>query len=144
MQTAPLARARWLALLLPLAASACAGLDRVDQGTLQPQTVAGPCQVKKFFLVTFTAVPTAMTVTNGGQACNLTLINPDLQIFNTAALVTSAASHGQAQSGLVLGGTQATVSYAPQPGYTGADSFTVTLEPSDRAIRFNVSVQPTG
>lgn len=134
----------WLLLLLPLAAVSCAGLERSDQGALQPQTVSGPCQVKKFFLVSLTAVPTDMTVTGGGQACSLTLINPNLQIFNTAALVTSPASHGRAESGLLAGGTQAGVSYAPQPGYTGPDSFTITLEPQDRAVRFAVTVQPAG
>ena len=131
---------RRLCLALPLATASCAGLDRVDQGTLQPQTVSGPCQVKKFFLVNFTAVPTDLTATAGGPACSFTLINPDLQIFNTAALVTEQPSHGQATAGLLRGGVQAGVSYTPAPGYTGKDSFTVTLEPSDRAIR--LTVQP--
>ncbi len=133
---------RHLCLALPLLTASCAGLERVDQGTLQPQTVSGPCQVKKFFLVNFTAVPTDVTATANGQACSFTLINPDLQIFNTAALVTTPASHGQATAGLLRGGVQAGVSYNPQPGYTGRDTFTVTLEPSDRAIRLNVTVQP--
>ena len=82
-----------------------------------------------------------MTVTNDGPACTFTLINPDLQIFNTAALITSQSSHGQADTGLVAGGTQAVVSYTPQPGYAGPDRFTVTLEPADRAVRVNVTVQ---
>ncbi len=131
-----------LCLALPLLTASCAGLQRVDQGTLQPQTVSGPCQVKKFFLVNLTAVPTDLTVTANGQACSFTLINPDLQIFNTAALVTERPSHGQATSGLLRGGVQAGVSYTPEPGYTGKDTFTVTLEPADRAIRLNVTVQP--
>ena len=143
MRTNPLARAGWLAVLLPFALAACAGLDRSDRGTLQPQTVSGPCQVKKFFLVAYTAIPTDMTA-RGGQACSLTLINPDLQIINTAALITSSAAHGQAAAGLLSGTTQAGVSYTPQPGYAGPDSFTLTIEPSDRAVRFNVMVQPAG
>ena len=140
--SSPTRRLGWLALAVPLATASCAGLDRVDQGSLQPQTVSGPCQVKKFFLVNYTAVPTEMTVSNAGQACGISLINPALQFFNTAALVTANPAHGQATSGLVLGGTQAVASYTPQPGFTGTDSFTVTLEPRDRAIKVNVTVQP--
>ena len=131
-------------VLLPLAAVSCAGLERSDQGALQPQTVSGPCQVKKFFIMNYTAAQTDMTVTSGGQACSLTLIDPNLQIFNTAALVTTPAAHGRAESGLLAGGTQAGVSYSPQPGYTGPDSFTLTLEPRDRAVRFAVTVRPAG
>ena len=135
-------RLGWLALALPLALASCAGLDRVDQGRLQPQTVSGPCQVKKFFLVPLTAEPTDLAIQNLGQACSFTLVNPDLQIFNTAALVTEPASHGLATAGLLLGGVQAGVSYVPQPGYTGPDSFSVTVEPADRAVRVHVTVQP--
>ncbi len=129
-------------LLLPLGLVCCAGLEHADQGRLQPQSVAGPCQMKKFFLTGFSATNTSMTVSGGGSACTFTLINPDLQIFNTAALVTSQSSHGHADAGLITGGTQATVSYTPQSGYAGPDRFTVTLEPADRAIIVNVTVQP--
>jgi hypothetical protein len=87
--------------LLPLLAASCAGLDRNDRGNLQPQTVRGPCQVKKFFLLGTTSVPTNMTVGNAGEACTFTVLNPDLQVVINAALVTGQASHGRASVGLV-------------------------------------------
>ena len=131
-----------LSVLLPLGLASCAGLEHADQGRLQPQSVTGPCHVKKFFLTGLTATNTNMSVSSDGSACTFTLINPDLQIFNTAALVTSQPTHGHTNAGLTTGGTQATVSYNPQSGYAGPDQFTVTLEPEDRAVTVNVAVQP--
>ncbi len=127
---------------LGLLLSACAGLARNDQGVLQPQTVAGPCQVKKFFLLGFTAVHTSLTVANTGEACRFTLLNPDIQAVVNAALVTAPARHGLAGAGLLLAGTQVGISYTPAPGYAGPDRFTVTLEPNDHAISVDVTVGP--
>ncbi len=128
-------------LLLPLITAACTGLDRNDQGNLQPQTVRGPCQVKKFFLLSLTTVHTDMTVGNVGGACTFTVLNPDLQVVINAGLVTGPASHGRASVGLAYGNRQAVVSYAPQPGYIGADRFSVTLEPNAIGITVDVTVQ---
>ena len=132
----------WLTLAVPLAVAACANLDRDDRGTLQPQTVSGPCDVKKFFILNLTAVKTTMSVAGTGQACTFTIFNPDLQIVTTAALVTTPPLHGHAEAGLPLAGRQASVSYTPQPGYAGPDRFTLTLEPHDRAVAVDVAVQP--
>ncbi len=131
-----------LPLLIPLWCASCAGLASNDQGALQPQTVSGPCQVKKFFILRLTSVHTDMTVGNAGQACSLTLFNPDLQVVLNAALVTSRPAHGRATAELITAGRQAAVSYAPQPGYTGSDSFSVTFEPNAIGITFSVTVQP--
>lgn len=128
-------------VLLPLLAASCAGLDRNDQGRLQPQTVRGPCQVKKFFLLGLRSVPAEMTVGNAGAACTFTVLNPDLQVVINAALVTGPASHGRAGVGLAYGNRQAVVSYLPQPGYIGTDRFSVTLEPNATGITVNVTVQ---
>lgn len=140
---ARLRRFRRLALLVPLFSASCAGLDRNDQGNLQPQTVSGPCQVKKFFILSQTAVRTDMTVGNVGQACRFTLFNPDLQIVLNAALVTGQPAHGRATAELITLGRQAAVSYVPQPGYTGPDQFSITLEPNDFAVIVAVTVQPS-
>ena len=136
-------RLRLLPVLACLSVSACAGLDRNDQGLLQPQTVAGPCQVKKFYILSVTAVHTAMTVGNTGQGCRFTIFNPDQQVVLTAALVTEPALHGRATAGLVTLGRQGEVSYTPQPGYVGPDQFTVTFEPHALSIAVAVTVQPT-
>ncbi len=126
----------------PLTPSGEAGLARRDQGRLQPQSVDGPCQVDKFFLLGFTAVHTAMTVSRGAPGCTFTVLDPNLQAFPTAVLVTTTPSHGTAQAGLTEGGRQAVVRYTPQPGYAGPDRFTVTIEPSDHAIAVAVTVSP--
>ena len=129
-------------VLLPLLLSGCAGLDRNDRGQLQPQTVRGPCQVEKFYVLGLTAVHTTMVVGNAGPACQFTVFNPDLQIVLTQALVTEPPAHGQASAALITLGRQAEIGYAPQPGYVGTDRFTVTLEPHDLAIAVAVTVQP--
>ena len=132
---------RLLALCIPLLAASCAGLDRNDQGNLQPQTVRGPCDVKKFFLLGFRSVPADMTVRNTGEACSFTLLNPDLQIVLTAALVTMPPSHGRATAELTTGNRQGLVGYIPQPGFHGTDKFAVTFEPNATGVTVNVVVQ---
>lgn len=136
-----LKRFRRLLLLVPLLAASCAGLARNDQGPLQPQTVSGPCDVKKFFILSQTSVHTDITVGNVGQACSFTMFNADLQIVLNAALVTDQPAHGRATAALITAGRQATVSYTPQPGYTGPDHFSITLEPNDLGVTFAVTVQ---
>ena len=134
----------WQALpLVPLlCAASCAGLDRNDQGRLQPQTVQGPCEVKKFFLLPLRSVPTDMTVSNAGPACTFTLFDLNLQVVLTAALVTEQPTHGTAAAELTVAGRRAAISYAPRPGYTGPDRFSVTLEPGAVGVTVNVAVQP--
>lgn len=134
---------RGLTVSAALVCTACYGgdLNRDDQGRLQPQTVRGPCQVKKFFILSQTTVPTDMTVGNNGQACDLTLFDPNLQLSLTAALLTAAPAHGRAASILSNVGRQAAVSYTPQPGYRGPDQFRITMEPNDLGVTFNVVVQ---
>ena len=129
-----------LLFVLPLLAS-CAAMERNAQGPLQPQSVAGPCHVQRFFLLGLRSVPTQMTIANTGQACAFTLINPALNVVINAALLTGAPTHGQAQAGLISGARQAFVSYTPAPGYAGPDKFDITLEPGAVGITVNVTVQ---
>lgn len=130
-------------LLASLLASSCAGLDRNDQGRLQPQTVSGPCQVKKFFIMAFTSVRADMTVGNAGQACGFTLFDLNEQRVLTAAFVTGQPAHGRATVGLITANRQAAVSYTPDPGYVGSDRFSITLEPNAVGVTVAVTVQPT-
>ncbi len=133
----------WLALAVPLAVAACANLDRDDRGTLQPQTVSGPCDVKKFFLLNLTAVHTTMSVAGTGQACTITIINPDLQVVHHGrAGHDTPRCMARRTAGLLAGGAQASVSYTPQPGYAGPDRFTLTLEPHDRPWRWTWRCSP--
>ena len=140
---AGLSRLHRLALWAPLLCASCAGLASNDQGNLQPQTVHGPCTVKKFLILSQTAVHTDMVVGNVGQACSFTIFNADLQIVLDAALVTGQPSHGRATAERITAGRQAEVSYTPQPGYTGSDQFSITLEPNDLAVVVAVTVQPS-
>ena len=135
---------RWFgrfSLVLPLLCAACAGLARNDQGVLQPQTVSGPCQVKKFFVLSQTSVHTDLTIGNAGQACTFTMFNPNLQLTLNVALVTSQPSHGRATAVLTNYNRQAEISYTPQPGYVGPDSFSITLEPNALGVTLAVTVQ---
>ena len=86
--------------------------------------------MKDFFIVALGTSNTDMTVTGAG-ACVFTLINPDLQRFQTAAYVTTVPQHGTATAQLVDGGRMASVSYTPAPGYHGPDRFTATIEPNE-------------
>jgi hypothetical protein len=135
---------RLVSLAAPLIAGSCADLARMDQGALQPQTVSGPCQVKKFFLQRLSTTHTTMQVDSSGQACQLTLINVDLQVVLDAAVVTERPAHGQVAAGLLALGRSAAISYTPQPGYVGPDRFSVALEPGDVEMAFAVTVQPPG
>jgi hypothetical protein len=120
--------------------SSCGPLPQYSQGPLQPQAVSGPCDVKKFYLLSLLSVPTDLTIRNTGEACTMTLVNPALNAVINAALLSGRPTHGQATSGLTPGGRQAVVTYVPQPGYTGPDKFDVTLEPNAVGITFNVMV----
>lgn len=137
---AGLRRLRWGLILPSLLSASCAGPGANVRGNLQPQTVSGPCQVKKFFILRTTSTPTEMTV-GPGQACRFTIFNPDLQIALNAALVTEQPTHGRATAELIGGRRQAAISYEPQPGYTGPDRFSVTLQPDAWGMRFAVTVQ---
>jgi hypothetical protein len=131
-------------LAVPLLAG-CTGTAPYSQGALQPQSVTGPCQVQRFYLLTTQSVPTQMTVSNTGGACTFTLINPALNMaVLNAALLTGAPTHGRAVASLVSGNTQAAVSYEPQRGYVGPDQFNVTIQPQAIGVTVNVTVQGGG
>ena len=130
-----------LAVALPLLAS-CAAMRDNMQGPMQPQSIAGPCQVKRFFLLGLRSVPAEITVSNTGATCTFTLINPALDAVVDAALVTGLPAHGQARAERINGSRQAAVSYTPAPGYTGPDRFSITLEPNAVGITVNVTVGP--
>jgi hypothetical protein len=125
-------------LFASLVLTSCAGTT--STGPLQPQAVNGACQVKPFFLVALSATPVSMTVDGSGQECSFTVINPDLQAIQSAALVTEPAAHGLADAGLINGHASAAISYRPAPGYTGPDLFTVTIEPGDKTLTVAVNV----
>ena len=123
-----------------LVAGAAVGLAAFSP--TQPQAVQGPCHVKGFFIVALGTSNTTMQTTNVEQACTFTLFNPDLQQFQTSALITRPPRHGQADAHLLQGGRMAMVAYTPSPGYIGHDQFTATTEPNDKAVIVHVVVIP--
>jgi hypothetical protein len=129
-----------LTVLLPLVCAGCIGPGS-SSGPLQPQSVSGPCEVKKFYVLRMTRVYTDMTIDSTAQACRFTLFNPDLQLVELAALITEPPIHGRAQSGVINGDRMAAISYTPTPGYVGSDRFTTTIEPGDKTVTVNVTVR---
>lgn len=85
-----------------------------------------------------------MSVSNTGQACQFTLINPALDRVIDAALVTVAAQRARADAQLIGGNRQVLVSYTPSPGYSGPDRFGITLEPGATGVAVDVTVQAGG
>jgi len=131
-----------LAPPLALGLAACDAMRANTQGPVQPQATSGPCQVDRFFLLGLRSVPTTMTVANTGAACRFTLINPALNAVVDAALLTGLPRHGEAHADLISGNRQAEIIYTPVPGYTGPDTFSVTLEPGAVGVTVKVVVQP--
>ncbi|MBC7800772.1 MAG: hypothetical protein H7Z10_09120 [Gemmatimonadaceae bacterium] len=129
------------ALLASLTLASCGDLSRDSQGILQPQTVRGPCEVKKFYLLRTQRVRAELVTGNSGEACTFTLLDRNLQAVLSAALVTLPPRHGRADAGLITAGRQAAVSYAPQPGYVGPDRFDFVLEPNAFGVDVFVTVQ---
>lgn len=105
----------------------------------QPQEVFGPCRVRSFFIVPLGTSHARMTLRAGGS-CRFTLFNPDLQVFQTAALVTAPPRHGTASAGLLMGGLMAETQYRPAPGFRGEDRYTITVEPRDKVVIVDVAV----
>ena len=131
-----------LPLLLPLIAASCAGLG--PNPYVQPQYVDGPCHVDSFFIVALSTTNTDMTASSSGEACVITMFNPDLQAVQDGALITERATHGQVWTRLLGADSIAQVFYRPFAGYVGPDRFNITFEPAARDVTFNVTVQPGG
>ncbi len=125
-----------------LAVASCAGFAMGPNPYVQPQNVLGPCHVKTFFIVALNTSTTEMTVDNTGQACVVTMFNPDLQVVQDGALITERPAHGQVWTELLGGDRVVDVTYRPLPGYAGPDRFNITFEPAARDVTFNVTVRP--
>ena len=133
---------RLLGLLAAVLLAGCAGMENNMQGPLQPQAVSGPCQVQRFLLLDQRAVPVKMSVANTGQACSFVVYNWALNLTLTGALISNAASHGQAQAAVVNTGRQVEVRYTPTPGYAGPDRFTAIWWPFGTGVAVDVTVTP--
>ncbi len=87
---------------------------------------------------------TDMTIDNTGQACVITMFNPDLQVVQNGAIISERPTHGQIQTELLAADQVVRVIYQPLPGYAGPDRFNLTFEPAARDVTFNVTVRPPG
>jgi hypothetical protein len=132
-----------LLLFVPCVAVSCANLG--PNPYVQPQAVNGPCTVKPFFIIRLSETPTEMKTENTGQACVISMFNPDLGAVQDAAFVSLQPAHGQAWT-QIFGGDRGTVVvfYKPAAAYVGPDLFDVTFEPEARDVLFHVTVTPPG
>jgi hypothetical protein len=83
--------------------------------------------------------PAAITVTNDGGWCGLTVQKPGGGPFS-AGLLSTRPAHGKAYIHTV--GDDTRIDYTPGPGFSGADAFTVTLLPGDGTVQVSVTVNP--
>jgi hypothetical protein len=127
-----------LVALLPLMSASCVPPGDATAGRIQPQSINGPCDVKKFFIVPFTRTFTDMTLSNPTQTCRFTMFNADLQLIQNAALLTQPPQRGQAVVELINGNRQVAISYTPGPGFAGSDQFTATVQPGNKTVTVNV------
>jgi hypothetical protein len=81
----------------------------------------------------------AMTVGNDGGWCGMTVVQAAGEPFD-AGLLPQPPLHGKVLIHKV--GDVTRIDYTPDQGFTGADSFVVTLIPGDAAIHTAVTVQP--
>ncbi len=95
------------------------------------------CEVPKLSPVPGQTTDTAIKLDNDGGWCGLPLQQPDAKPFE-AGLLSARPSHGSVMIHQV--GDDTRVDYTPDRGFTGNDSFAVTLIPGEAVIRISVSV----
>ena len=138
-------RAAWLALAL--AGAALQGCGGKPAGPAPPSTrlfssdfqgAAKTCVVAKFKLDAGKSASTSMQVGNDGGWCAMTVAQ-DGKPYD-AGLLTQAPEHGDVYIHPV--GDNTRIDYTPAMGFSGADSFAVTLLPDRPMLHVDVVVAP--
>jgi hypothetical protein len=99
---------------------------------------AKTCVAAKPTLAAGKDISANMQVGNDGGWCGITVAQ-DGQPYD-AGLLTQAPEHGKVYIHPVGDATR--IDYTPDPGYSGADAFVVTLLPGDPVLRVNATVAP--
>jgi hypothetical protein len=141
----PNRRAAWV--VFALAGVVLQGCGQGPEQVTGPQTRlfasdfqggAKTCVVPKPTLTPGKEASATMQVGNDGGWCGITVAQ-DGQPYS-AGLLTQAPGHGKVYIHPVGDATR--IDYTPDPGYSGADSFVVTLLPGDPTLRVNATVAP--
>lgn len=138
--------APWVALLLTGAVlQGCAPKAPPNAAGSQHQLFASDfrgqaksCTVPKVRLQPGKPAEAAMKVGNDGGWCAIGVAQ-DGEPY-AAGLLTTEPDHGKVYIHPV--GNETRIDYTPDPGYRGADAFTVTLLPGRPALRVAVAVLP--
>jgi hypothetical protein len=139
-------RAAWLALALAgVVLQGCA--EKPPPPPAQPharlfvsdmQGGAKTCVVPKLKLDAGKEFSASMQVANDGGWCGIT-VGQDGKPYD-AGLLTQAAEHGAVYIHPV--GDDTRIDYTPELGFSGNDSFVVTLLPGSPVLRVTVAVAP--
>lgn len=99
---------------------------------------------KQVTLVPGQTAETQMVVGNEGGWCAISVAVPGAQPTRAydAGLLTTRPAHGKVYVHEV--GFATRIDYTPEPGYAGADAFTVELLPGSPRLHVSVTVQPAG
>lgn len=96
------------------------------------------CTVPQLKLEPGKGIPAAMQVGNDGGWCAIS-VTQDGKPY-AAGLLTQPPAHGKVYIHPV--GDDSRIDYTPELGFSGADSFVVTLLPGEPVIRVSVTVTP--
>jgi hypothetical protein len=136
----------WAALVLAGAVlQGCAEKPAPVAAARQPQLFATDfqgaakrCTVPKVTLETGKTVEAGMKIGSGGGWCAISVAHDDAPY--AAGLLTRAPEHGKVYIHPV--GDDTRIDYTPALGFTGTDSFVVTLLPGRPALHVAVTVVP--
>jgi hypothetical protein len=142
----PARRTAWIALaLLGVVLQGCAEKPPAPAAQSQTRLFASDfqggaknCVAPKLKLDAGKEFSASMQVGNDGGWCGILVAQDDKPY--EAGLLTQAPEHGNVYIHPVGDATR--IDYTPEPGFSGADSFVVTLLPGRPVLRVNVSVAP--
>jgi hypothetical protein len=140
-------RAAWFTLAMTgLLLQACSEAPKPEAAKAGPRLYAADvyggakmCMVPKLSLTDGKPTDASMTVGNDGGWCGITVAQAGDKPY-AAGLLTQVPQHGKVLIHQVGDATR--VDYTPDANFTGSDSFSVTLIPSDPVIRTAVTVLP--
>jgi hypothetical protein len=106
---------------------------------IDQQGAAASCTAPPVKLEEGKTVAGILTVANDGGWCAFTVAAPGNRPY-AAGLLSTASAHGRVYVHTVGDATR--IDYTPDTGFTGADSFAVTLLPGSPVLQVAVTVQP--
>jgi len=139
--------AGWIAILtagLLLQACSPAPVPTVPSARVYAADVTGGakvCEVQKVKLADGQTTNTTIKVGNDGGWCGLPVRQSGGKAFDVG-LLSARPAHGSVMIHEV--GDETRIDYTPDRGFTGSDSFAVSLVPGGAVIHIEVTVTPPG